>query len=201
MHPLCRLKLLPPLILAAFLAPISPGVVRGQVAAPLDRPCAAMEITQGIGVDGFVSDKYLWSDGACHPRSAALVRNDVQDPTGHWGGYLRQYVYDADGTTRVVNGSGDRYPGFGLLVNHFADTYYASHSAPGAGRSIVFAGRHHAIHEFKSRLNLGGGPVDATVHWFFATGRDHPVWAVTFDSSPAGPNAVQADTRAPRTAS
>jgi hypothetical protein len=36
-----------------------------------------------------------------------------------------------------------------------------------------------------------------TVRWFFATGRDHPLWSVTFDTSPAGPNVVSADTRAP----
>ena len=60
----------------------------------------------------------------------------------------------------------------------------------------MLRGRHHAIHEFKWRLNIGG-PVDATVRWFFATGRDHPLWSVTFDSSPAGPNVINADTRAP----
>jgi hypothetical protein len=60
----------------------------------------------------------------------------------------------------------------------------------------VLAGPHHAIHEFKVRMSPGG-PVDATVRWFFATGRSEPVVALTFDSSPAGPNVVNADTRAP----
>jgi hypothetical protein len=42
-----------------------------------------------------------------------------------------------------------------------------------------------------------GGSVDVTIHWLFATGRSHPVFAITFDATPAGQNAVNADTRAP----
>jgi hypothetical protein len=46
------------------------------------------------------------------------------------------------------------------------------------------------------RMNPGG-PVDATMTWFFATGRSNPIVAVKLDSTPAGANVVNADTRAP----
>jgi hypothetical protein len=42
-----------------------------------------------------------------------------------------------------------------------------------------------------------GGPVNVTAEWRFATGRDHPVFSITFDASAAGANVVNADTRAP----
>jgi len=63
----------------------------------------------------------------------------------------------------------------------------------------VFVGRHHALHEFTWNLPIGGVPIKTTVHWFFATGRDHPVYAVTFDSSAAGPGGLNfsADSRTP----
>ena len=197
MRPFLPLRRLPIFALVALLAAGVPPVAGAQVAAPADRPCGALEIARGVSVGGFLSDRYVWSDSGCRPRSAALVRNDVQDPTGRWGGYLRQYVYDVDGVPRVANGAPGGYPGFGVLINHFGDGASASHRAPGTGYAVVLAGRHHAIHEFRWRLSVGGGPVDATVQWFFATGRDNPVFAVTFDSSPAGPDVVKADTRAP----
>ncbi len=36
-----------------------------------------------------------------------------------------------------------------------------------------------------------------TIHWMFATGRDYPVWSVTFDLSQAPDYAVESDFRAP----
>lgn len=160
-------------------------------------PCQALDLSPGTSIDGFLSDQYAWSDSTCQRRSAALVHSDVQDPAGKWGGYMRQYVYSVAGAPRVVNGSSSTSPGFGYTINHFGDSYYGSLSAPGTGYRTLFRGQYHAIHEFRARLALGGGPVDVTIQWFFATGRDHPVWAVTFDSSPAEPDAVDADSRAP----
>ncbi|HYF63052.1 MAG TPA: hypothetical protein VD886_09595, partial [Herpetosiphonaceae bacterium] len=159
---------------------------------------APLAVNSNANVDGFISDQFAWTDSAGQPRSAALVKNDRRDPTNHWGGFLRQYTYSPGAGTRVVNGSSAAHPGFGYTTNHFGvDGGQAtlSHGYPGT-YAAVLRGRHHAIHRFKWRLPIGG-PVDVTVHWLFATGRDHPLYAVTFDSSPAGPNAVNADTRAP----
>jgi hypothetical protein len=160
---------------------------------------APLAVNENASVDGFASNQFTWYDSSGKARTAALVKNDRQDPAGRFGGYLRQYTYSLGATTRVVNGTGvNGHPGFGFTTNHFgangssatlSDYYQGTYRA-------VLRGRHHAIHEFKWRLNMGA-PVDATVRWFFATGRDHPLWIVTFDSSPAGPNTITADTRAP----
>ncbi len=155
-------------------------------------------VNENATVDGFASNQFTWSDSQRQTRTAALVKNDRRDPTNHWGGFLRQYTYNLEATTRVVNGSTNTHPGFGYAVNHYpasGNNAALSYNYQGTYNAVL-RGRHHAIHEFSWRLNMGG-PVDATVHWFFATGRDHPLWAVTFDSSPAGANVVTADTRAP----
>lgn len=161
--------------------------------------CTGLQLTPNTSVGGFISEEYRWSDRACQLRTAALVHHDTQDPSGNWGGYLRRYSYVVDGTTRTALGSFNEHPGFGYTTNHFGTdggNAFLSHTKAGTYRT-VFQGSHHAIHEFKTSLPLGGGNVDATIQWFFATGRDHPVWSVTFDSTPAGPNVVSADTRAP----
>jgi len=79
-------------------------------------------------------------------------------------------------------------------VNHYASIAATSHDAAGTYRAVL-SGRHHCIHEFKVRLSAGGA-IDVTIHWFFATGRSNPVYAITHDTSPAGPDVVYADARA-----
>jgi hypothetical protein len=158
--------------------------------------CPSLRIERGVAVDGFLSDRYVWRDGACLPRSAAMVHNDVKDPTGQWGGYLRRYTYELDGATRVCDGAVVSHPGWGYTVNHFENSSRDSKQFPGSFRTLL-EGRHHALLEYRWRLDLGGRPVLATVHWLFATGKEHPVWAVTFDTSLLAPNAIRADSRAP----
>ena len=158
--------------------------------------CPTLELERTAVVDGFRSARYMWRDSACRPRSAFMVHNDVEDPTGQWGGYLRRYTYEIDGVTRTCDGASELHPGFGYTVNHYDSTSNSSRKAPGTYR-VAFVGRHHAIHEYRWTVDLGGRPVKATVQWFFATGKDHPVWAVTFDSSGLAANAVKADTRSP----
>ncbi len=159
---------------------------------------APLAVNPNANIDGYISDQFTWFDSSGTPRSAALVKNDRTDPSGHKGGFLRQYIYNLGATTRVVNGSSTGHPGFGYTTNHFGPNggqATLSYGYQGTAAAVL-RGRHHAIHQFKWRLSMGG-PVDATVSWLFATGRDHPLWSVTFDSSPAGPNVVSADTRAP----
>lgn len=161
---------------------------------------APLAVNENATIDGFASNQFAWYDSQRQLRTAALVKNDQLDPTNHWGGFLRQYTYSLGASNRVVNGSSTNHPGFGYTMNHYESG--GSHPATGSysyqgAYSPVLRGRHHAVHQFTWRLNMGGAPVDATVHWFFATGRDHPLWSVTFDSSPAGANVLTADTRAP----
>ncbi|WP_434381118.1 hypothetical protein [Melittangium boletus] len=152
--------------------------------------------------DGYDSDVYRWLDSAGRPRVAVLTRNDMRDPGGSHGGMLRRYRFPVGAGERVATGTGAHglWNGWGYVVSHADDGAAVSHSAglPGAWRH-VFLGANHAVHEFSWTLPLAGVPVHVTAHWFFATGRDHPVFAVTFDSSAAGSGGlrINADSRTP----
>ncbi|MCC6808149.1 MAG: hypothetical protein IT381_12055 [Deltaproteobacteria bacterium] len=156
------------------------------------QPLAHEEIT-----GAFAGDRYVWFDAFGTRRTIALVKNDQPDPFGTNGGYLREATYlMPDGSERLTRGTGESgWNGFGYVVNHFRGQSDNSRSKLGATR-VVFAGRHHAIHEFKVQMQPGGA-VDTTIHWLVATGKSHPIYSITFDSSPAGDNVVLADARAP----
>ena len=146
------------------------------------------------------SDVYRWLDASGQPRTAVLTRNEAKDPGGSYGGMLRQFRYQAGFQERVATGTGASglWNGWGYVVSHYGNTVAYSANLPGTWRQ-VFTGRHHAVHEFSWTLSLNGTPVRATVHWLFVTGRDHPVYAVTFDTRAAGPGGLgtQADSRTP----
>ena len=147
------------------------------------------------------SDVYRWMDSDKQQRTAVLTRNTARDPGGSYGGMLRQFRYYAGTQERVATGTGAMglWNGWGYVVNHYGSGG-VSHSASTAGSyRRVFVGRHHAIHEFSWNMPINGTPIKVTVHWFFATGRDHPVYAITFDTSAAGSGGLttNADSRAP----
>jgi hypothetical protein len=160
--------------------------------------CPAIAVEHGASIDGYVSDVYTWRDADCRPRLAAMVRNDAADPAGHRGGYLRRVTYElADGSVRTVDGSSDRHPGFGYTVTHYADTASSSRDTLGT-YTTVLEGRHHAIHEYRwTNVPIDGQNVAVIIRWMFATGRDHPLWAITYDLSGVAADAVEADTRSP----
>lgn len=158
--------------------------------------CQGIAVQDGASINGYTSDVYAWSDSSCRPRTAALVRNNAADPGGTRGGYLRLFSYEADGQARQCVGEpGTAWNGWGYVVNHYGAGAATSHDVTGTYRAVL-RGSHHSIHEFKLRLSPGG-PVDVTIHWFFATGRSNPVYAITHDASPAGADTVLADARAP----
>lgn len=165
-------------------------------AQPGPSGCAAIAIDSATKVDGSGADTYAWSDSRCARRSAALIRNDAADGFGESGGYLRRLTYELAGQTRTCTGTGaNGWNGFGYIIDHYAST--ASETQQTRGHyAVVLAGKHHAIHQYTWRINPGG-PVDVTAQWIFVTGRDHPLFSITFDATPAGANAVKADTRAP----
>ncbi len=160
--------------------------------------CKPIAIDAAKSVDGYTSDVFSYYDGRCNLRSAALVRNDAVDPGGSRGGFLRQMTYEAGGAKRSCNGTGaNGWNGFGYVVSHFgAGGGDSDTQSIGGTHRTVFAGKHHAIHEFRARISPGG-PVDVTIHWFFATGLSHPIYSITYDATPAGANVVMADTRSP----
>ena len=157
-------------------------------------PCGPLTVESGVSVSGYRSDRYNWRDVDCQPRSAALVRNDARDPGGTYGGHMREYRYQADGKQRVCAGSsGTDWNGWGYVVNHYGSGAATSHDTAGTYRT-VFAGKHHALHEYQLTVSPGA-PVKVVIHWLFATGRSDPLYSITFDVPSS--STVNADTRAP----
>lgn len=160
-------------------------------------PCGALQVDEGAEASGFVGERFRWNDSHCSPRSALMIRNDVADPSGHWGGYLREYRYRlSDDSERVCVGSSQTHPGWGYTVNHYGNTSASSRNYAGTWE-LTFSGRHHALYRYHWTVPVDGYDVDMVVQWFFATGRDHPVWAISYDASAAPADAISADTRSP----
>ena len=174
---------------------------------------ATPPITITTGVPGNMSrvgDGYAWTDSLGRLRSALLARNIS---TG--GGVLDRYAYRlANSSTRTVNSTASGAGGFGYVVSHLPyiddcvanpnTQFCASIRAIGDDSplglnftgtySVKFAGRHHAIHEFKTTYPRFTGPhpaaptfirydVPVTIQWLFINGHDHPLWSVTWDWS------------------
>ena len=177
-------------------SPPGDGSTSGTPPTPTATGCVALTIDSSTKIEGSSGDTYAWRDAACKPRAASLLRNEMKDAFGEMGGYLRSLTYEAAGATRVCRGTGGNgWQGFGYIINHYASTASETQQIGGT-HAIVLGGRHHAVHQYKWRINPGG-PVDVTAQWVFATGRDHPLFSITFDATPAGKDVVNADTRAP----
>lgn len=177
-----------------------------------------------VTVGSMVSDRFTWRDSANQPRVAVLAHNDGQTgptaPGGYTnrGGAMREFRYQMpDNTTRVANvttygnaGQG----GFGYVVSHSAwpsngggcngDDSPLGYGTPGAFQR-VFEGRHHAIFRFTQNYprhcsSAHGGAttsVPITIDWTFSTGRDNPLWSITYDMSNLPANYLFDDSRAP----
>ncbi len=150
--------------------------------------CMALAIDPTTAA-GTASKRFSFYDARCKLRTAAIASTTT-------GGYLRELTYDNGGATRTCTGTGSNgWNGWGYVVSHYAGSASTSNGATTTQRAVL-AGRHHAIQEVKVRVTPGG-PVDATIHWLFATGRAHPLYSLTLDATPAGSNVVTADSRAP----
>lgn len=189
--------LIAPLLFTAAAAPSGappPGALKAAIVLPVQNLSVAQDITDA---DGFVVDRIRWTDGFAKQRTATMVHNDVQDPMGFWGGYLRAYTLNTPKGPRTCTGSTKVHPGFGYTVNHYQGGSNSSRRYKGEVWRWALRGNHHAILEQSWQYPVGADTVQATVQWFFATGRSHPLYAVTFDSSRAGPDVIRADSRAP----
>ena len=168
-----------------------------------------------VSAGGMTSDRFTWRDASGLPRVAVLAHNDAgAGPGGTQGGELREFRYETGGGTRIVRASSSGAAGFGYVVSHpisedictpgHGDTSMLGHLRAGTW-TRVFEGRHHAIFRFRTtypRYCTTSAPaaeydVPVTIDWLFATGRDHPIWAVTWDLSGAPVNALEDDSRAP----
>lgn len=160
-------------------------------------PYQRMQAYAHTDEEGFAGTSISWSAGPVERRSVHLIDNTKVDPSGHFGGYARTIRYPANGRTRVCAGSNPDYPGFGMVVNHVEGGSFNSVRQQGIGSQLLLAGDNHAIYAYKWRYNIGGVPVEITVHWLFVTGQRSPVYAITFDTSACAADALMADTRAP----
>jgi hypothetical protein len=178
-------------------------------------PANGLLVDHDVPIDGMLGDRFTWRDSADRPRVAVLAHNDgASGPGGTRGGELREFRYETGSATRIVRAPPTGAGGFGYVVSHrfegtsgiAADDSPLGHGFPGSF-TRVFEGRHHAILRFTqlyprySRTDADPPntryDVPVTIEWLFATGRDHPLWAVTWDLSGVPVDALNDDSRAP----
>jgi hypothetical protein len=151
--------------------------------------CPGLSFEEDVAVAGYQTDRFVWNDAFCKPREAAMMRVG--------GGYVRQFVYDVNGTPRVATGTGaNGIAGWGYSVSHYGSGGGVGKDAPGTFEA-VYVGAHHAIYEYKFSQNINGQSIPITFHWFFATGRSNPLLAITYDMTAAPAGSMNADIRTP----
>ncbi|HYM61753.1 MAG TPA: fibronectin type III domain-containing protein [Thermoanaerobaculia bacterium] len=179
---------------------------------------AQMLIEHDVTVGSMVSDRFTWIDSSGQTRVAVLAHNDGQTGLGGTrGGELREIRYETPSGTRVVAASGSGASGFGYVVSHpkddeetcianSPDTSMLGHFLTGTF-TRVFEGRHHAIFRFTQNYPrycmtgavAPGAEIDipVTIEWVFSTGRDNPLWAVTWDLNAIAVDTLKDDARGP----
>ncbi len=185
------------------------------LAASAPPPANALQVEHGVTVSSMASDRFTWTDSAGKPRVAVLAYNDAgAGPGGVRGGALREFRYRMpDDSTRVAgvtNYGNGGYAGFGYVVSHAANSSCIGDDSPLGGYFAgtwqrVFEGRHHAVFRFTQNYPRNcsttqpvvARTVPVTIDWVFSTGRDNPLWAVTWDLSGVPVNTFWDDSRAP----
>ncbi|WP_300615502.1 hypothetical protein [Dokdonella sp.] len=173
-------------------------------------------VDHDVPIDGLSGDRFTWRDSANQPRVAVLAHNDGGTGTGGTrGGELREFRYQVGGATRIVKATDGSFGGFGYVVSHPAneandhctgegDPSSLGHFTPGSFQR-VFEGRHHAIFRFRQNypryctrlLPPERHDLPVTIDWVFSTGRDHPLWSVTWDLSGVPVDRLEDDARGP----
>lgn len=185
----------------------------GDAVAP-PPPANGLTVLRDVAIDGLLGDRIGWRDAAGQPREAVLAHNDGgAGAGGSQGGELRELRYQVDGVTRVVSAPATGTGGFGYVVSHpdggmfctgGGDSSSLGHFTGGTF-SRIFEGRHHAIIRFQQNYPrycsttqpAVASPMPVTIDWLFATGRDHPLWAISYDMSAIPVNRLRDDARAP----
>ena len=167
----------------------------------------ALTVTAVTSDNGYPAHLIQWTDAAGLPRSAVLVDQNSTG-AGPYTGYLRQYTYQDYDRTRVCTGTQNyaangnlEFSGDGFVQNHTADGGDFS-SGNGAGvpgtTTIDLQGASHAIITFDMpAYTISGQTVPTTVQWFFADGRDHPVFSISQDASGVTAGNLGSDSRTP----
>lgn len=121
-----------------------------------------------------------WKDSRGASRTMAL------------GSYLHQYDFSFNDNqnvvTRTANDDAYGHEGFGYVVSHAdnGNSPIGKANVPTLVQTTVFKGGQHAVHHIEmlyDRDKEGGGfgiKIPIVIEWMVATGRDHPVWAITW---------------------
>lgn len=160
--------------------------------APVPRATTHEEITISANtINTTPVQDYRWFDADGRERVLSLVSQ-----SSGAAGYMRRLRYHlANGDERVVTGTNSNgWNGWGYVVMHYASTADTSISRSGTVTQPL-NGKHHARFQFVVPM-YAPSSVQATVSWMVATGRDHPLYSITFEV-PSGTTNLQADTRSP----
>jgi hypothetical protein len=178
-----------------------------------------LSVTATTSDNGYPSHLVQWTDSSGLPRSAMMVDQNSVRP-GPYTGYLRQYTYTYQLTggqphVRVCTGSysystgGDlEFSGDGFVQNHGVNGDDSS-----TGNGVGFSGTTSIVPAVTSAthavtitysipkytvedLNGDAQTVPTTVQWFFADGRNDPIFAITQDAS-GTPGSLGLDSRSP----
>lgn len=108
------------------------------------------------------------------------------------GSYLHQYDFSFDDNMQIIERSANDdawgHEGFGYVVSHAANgnSPLGKANAATSVTTEVFTGGHHALHRVEltyDRDKEAGGygiKIPIVIEWMVATGRDHPLWAITW---------------------
>jgi hypothetical protein len=196
--------------------PSGPAVLLAALltAAAVQAQVAPIQIDHDVTIngDGILSDRFTWRDSLGQPRVAVLAHNDgAAGPNGSRGGAMREFRYQLPNTsTRIANVTtygNSGYSGFGYVVDHSNAGNCIGDDSP-LGFAIagtwtrVFEGRHHAIFRFQQNYprNCPNQTryIPVTYDFIFSTGRDNPVYAITYDvGAAAAADVLNDDSRAP----
>jgi hypothetical protein len=142
---------------------------------------AARTDPEGVAPPAASTSLITWKDSRGANRTMTL------------GAYLYQYDFsfndNVQNVSRSANDDAYGHEGFGYVVSHNTqngNSPLGKANAPTAVVDTVFSGGHHAIHRVETRYDRdkeGGGlgiKIPLVIEWFVATGRDHPIWSVTW---------------------
>jgi len=143
---------------------------------------------------------FTWKDATDTTRKAVMV-----DQSAAGCGYLAQFTYKVAGVDRVCQGTGsngrETY-GDGFVQNHTGNGGDSEATSTTGTTTMPLQGSHHAIVQYNmptytiSDPNNGGGNVPTAIQWFFATGRDYPIYAISQDARQRNGN-IAGDSRSP----
>lgn len=143
---------------------------------------------------------FTWQDASNTTRKAVMV-----DQSNLGCGYLAQFTYKVSGVDRICQGTGangaETY-GDGFVQNHTANGGDSEATWTAGTTTLPLQGSHHTIvqyniptYQITDPVN-GGGNVPTAIQWFFATGRDYPIYSISQDARLLAGN-IGGDSRSP----